>query len=289
MVEFLQTILNGISVGSSYALLGLGLTVIYSVYRLLNLAHAEFYMLGGFATFFTVSYLGLPFWLGTIIAMIMTGILGVILELVVYRQFMRRSGFDQLIGTIGLLFLMENVALYFFTSNPRSIVSPVGNSTVRLGGLAISGHRLLIIVVTLVLVLLLYYFNARTKTGKQMRAVAQDRDAAQLMGIDIVRMGQIAFFVSCALAAVAGALMGSLMQVTPAMGFNPLLYAMVVVILGGLGSNFGAIVGGLSIGIIQSMAVTYVSSALSDILVYVLLFIILLLKPTGLFGGKVYA
>lgn len=288
MVQFLQTIVNGISVGSAYTLLGLGLTAVYAVYRLLNLAHGTFYMVGGFAAVLTVTILNLPFIVGVIVAMVMTGLMGVLLEFVVYRQFMRRSGFDQLIGTIGLMFFIENVALYFLTSNPRSIPSPVGNSTVKIGGLAISGHRVLIIGTTLFLVLVLYYFNARTKTGKQMRAVAQDRDAAQLMGINIVRIGQIAFFLSCALAAVAGALMGSLMQVTFSMGFNPLLYAMVVVILGGLGSNFGAIIGGLTIGIIQSMTVTYVSAALSDILVYSLLFIILLLKPTGLFGGKVY-
>ncbi|OLS33767.1 branched-chain amino acid ABC transporter permease [Bacillus sp. MRMR6] len=290
MTEFIQSVINGISIGAAYTLVGLGLTVIYSVYRLLNLAHGEFYMLGAYVSFFTMSILGFPFFVAVIASMIITGIFGLIAEFLVFRRLQHHSESDQVVATVGLFFFIENIALYFLTANFHSIVSPFpAQSVVKFAGLSISSHRLMIIIVTCIFVVMLHYFFSRTILGKQMRSVAQDRETAQLMGINIKFIGKVAFFLSCALAALAGTMMGSLQQVNPIMGFAPLLTALIVVILGGLGSNIGAIIGGLIIGITQSLAVTYTSAIVSNIAVYLILFLVLMMKPTGLFGGKLHA
>lgn len=286
--QFIQAIVNGISVGASYTLIGLGLTVIYSVYRLLNLAHGEFYMLGAYASFFAITIFNIPFFWAIPVSMIITGLIGLVAERLIFRPLQHHPESDQLIATIGLYFFINNLALYLFTPNIRSISSPFNNSVFKLGELSLSGQRAMIIVITVILIMILHYFNSRTKIGKQMRSVAQDRNTSQLMGIDIKLIGKVTFFLSCALAALSGTLMGSLQQISPAMGFNPLLFAMVVVILGGLGSNIGAIVGGITIGVTQSLSVTYFSAAMSDIAVYIILFLALMFKPTGLFGGKLH-
>lgn len=288
MVEFFQSIVNGIAVGSAYTLTGLGLTVIFSVYRILNLAHGEIYMLGAFISFFSMTYLNVPFFVAIVISMIASGVIGMILERIVFRPMRNHSEADFLIVTVGLLFFISNLAMYVFTPNIRSIQGPFEQNTFNFLGLNISQQRLFIIVITVVLIAALHYFNFHTKTGKQMRAVAQDKHAAQLMGINVNRMGVIAFFIAAALAAVAGTLMGDMQSINPAMGFAPLLMAVIVVIFGGLGSVIGAIVGGLTIGIVQSLSVTYFSSALSNILLYLILFLTLMVMPNGLFGRKSY-
>ncbi|MDR7238090.1 branched-chain amino acid ABC transporter permease [Neobacillus drentensis] len=288
MSEFFQSILNGIAVGSAYTLTGLGLTVIYSVYRILNLAHGELYMLGAFASYFSMTYLHVPFFVALLISLFVTGIIGMILERVVFRPLKNHSETDFLIVTIGLMFFISNLALFLFTPNIRSLNGPFGNSTFNFLGINISHQRMFIITVTIVLIVALHYFNYHTRTGKQMRAVSQDKHAAQLMGINVSKMGMIAFFIAAVLAAVAGTLMGDMQSISPAMGFAPLLMAMIVVIFGGLGSVVGAIVGGIVIGIIQSLSVTYFSSALSNILLYLILFLTLMVRPNGLFGRKSY-
>lgn len=289
MTQFLQSLINGISIGATYTLIGLGLTVIYSVYRLINMAHGEFYMLGAYVSIFCMSVLNIPFYVTIIVSMIITGLFGLVAERLIFRPLQHHSESDILIATVGLFFFMENLALYLFTPTIRSIISPIRpESVLRVAGLSISGQRVMIIVITVILVVVLHYFNSRTKIGKQMRSVAQDRETAQLMGINIKFIGMVAFFVGCGLAALSGTLMGSLQQVSPSMGFNPLLYALVVVILGGLGSNVGAIVGGILIGITQTLTVQYLTSSMSDVVVYLILFLALMFKPTGLFGGKAH-
>lgn len=289
MAQLVQTIINGISIGATYTLIGLGLTVIYSVFRLLNLAHGEFYMLGAYVSFFFITVLEVPFFISIVISMIVIGLVGLVVERLVIRPLQDHAESDILIATIGLLFFLENLALFFFKPVFRSISNPIpAESVVRFAGQSISGQRLMVFVITVILVVILHYFNSRTKIGKQMRSVAQDKETSQLMGINVKLIGQVAFFLGCALAALAGTLMGSLQTISPDMGFNPLLYGMVVVILGGLGSNVGAIVGGLLIGVTQSLTVTYLPSGITDIIVYSILFLALMLKPTGLFGGKVY-
>lgn len=295
MTQFLQTLLNGISVGCSYTLMGLGLTVIYSVYRILNMAHGEYYMLGAFVTYFTMNLAGASYVVAAIISMIVTGIFGLITELLIFRRLQTRSENDQVVATIGLYFFLENFALWLWTANIRPLPSPFGaSSVVRLGSVVISAHRLMIIIVTIILIIVMQLFYSKVKIGKQMRAVSQDRAAAQLMGINIKRVSQVAFFLACAFASLAGTLMGSLREISPVMGMNPLLSAVVVVILGGMGSNLGAIVGGLVLGVIEQLVMTYstaivsptAASAWSQIAIFIIMYVVLMVKPSGLFGGK---
>lgn len=295
MTQFLQTVLNGISVGCSYTLMGLGLTVIYSVYRILNMAHGEYYMLGAFVSYFTMTLAGASYVVAAIISMIVTGIFGLITELLIFRRLQTRLENDQVVATIGLYFFLENFALWLWTANIRPLPSPFGAaSVVRLGNVVISTHRLMIIVVTIILIIVMQLFYSKVKTGKQMRAVSQDRAAAQLMGINIKRVSQVAFFLACAFASLAGSLMGSLREVSPVMGMNPLLSAVVVVILGGMGSNLGAIVGGLVLGVVEQLVMTYstalvsptAASAWSQISIFIIMYVVLMVKPNGLFGGK---
>ena len=295
MTQFLQTVLNGISVGCSYTLMGLGLTVIYSVYRILNMAHGEYYMLGAFVSYFIMTLAGASYVVAAIISMIVTGIFGLITEFLIFRRLQTRSENDQVVATIGLYFFLENFALWLWTANIRPLPSPFGaSSVVRLGSVTISTHRLMIIIVTIILIIVMQFFYSKVKTGKQMRAVSQDRAAAQLMGINIKRVSQVAFFLACAFASLAGTLMGSLREVSPVMGMTPLLSAVVVVILGGMGSNLGAIVGGLTLGIVEQLVMTYstalvtptAASAWSQISIFIIMYVVLMVKPTGLFGGK---
>lgn len=288
MIEFLQTVINGITIGSTYALTGLGLTVIYSVYRILNLSHGEFYMIGAYISYFCSTLFHIPFLLCIPISMVVTGLVGLVAERLVFRPLKNHSESDYLITTLGLLFFLENLALYIWTPNIRTISSPFENGTFDLAGLTISAQRLFIVILTVILIVALHYFYYHTKLGKQMRAVSQDRQAAQLMGVDVTRIGKITFFIAATLAAVAGTLMGDLQSINPTMGFSPLLMAVIVVIFGGLGSIVGAIVGGLVLGIAQSLAVTYFSAALSNMVVYLILFIILMLRPSGIFGRRAH-
>lgn len=275
--------------------MGLGLTVIYSVYRILNMAHGEYYMLGAFVTYFTMNLAGASYVVAAIISMIVTGIFGLITELLIFRRLQTRSENDQVVATIGLYFFLENFALWLWTANIRPLPSPFGaSSVVRLGSVVISAHRLMIIIVTIILIIVMQLFYSKVKIGKQMRAVSQDRAAAQLMGINIKRVSQVAFFLACAFASLAGTLMGSLREISPVMGMNPLLSAVVVVILGGMGSNLGAIVGGLVLGVIEQLVMTYstaivsptAASAWSQIAIFIIMYVVLMVKPSGLFGGK---
>lgn len=275
--------------------MGLGLTVIYSVYRILNMAHGEYYMLGAFVTYFTMNLAGASYVVAAIISMIVTGIFGLITELLIFRRLQTRSENDQVVATIGLYFFLENFALWLWTANIRPLPSPFGaSSVVRLGSVVISTHRLMIIIVTIILIIVMQLFYSKVKIGKQMRAVSQDRAAAQLMGINIKRVSQVAFFLACAFASLAGTLMGSLREISPVMGMNPLLSAVVVVILGGMGSNLGAIVGGLVLGVIEQLVMTYstaivsptAASAWSQIAIFIIMYVVLMVKPSGLFGGK---
>ena len=275
--------------------MGLGLTVIYSVYRILNMAHGEYYMLGAFVTYFTMNLAGASYVVAAIISMIVTGIFGLITELLIFRRLQTRSENDQVVATIGLYFFLENFALWLWTANIRPLPSPFGaSSVVRLGSVVISAHRLMIIIVTIILIIVMQLFYSKVKIGKQMRAVSQDRAAAQLMGINIKHVSQVAFFLACAFASLAGTLMGSLREISPVMGMNPLLSAVVVVILGGMGSNLGAIVGGLVLGVIEQLVMTYstaivsptAASAWSQIAIFIIMYVVLMVKPSGLFGGK---
>lgn len=297
MTQLFQCILNGISVGCSYTLMGLGLTVIYSVYRLLNMAHGEYYMLGAFVSYFAMTLAGASYFVAAILSMIVTGIFGLITEFLIFRPLQTRSENDQVVATIGLYFFLENFALWMWTANIRSLPSPFSSeSVIHIGQAVISTHRMMIIVITIVLIIAMQIFYSKVKTGKQMRAVSQDRAAAQLMGINIKRVSQVAFFLACAFASLAGTLMGSLREISPVMGMTPLLTAIVVVILGGMGSNLGAIVGGLSLGIVEQLVMTYLASvvgavaasAWAQISIFIILYIVLMAKPTGLFGGNLH-
>ena len=295
VVQFFQSLVNGISIGCSYTLMGLGLTVIYSVYHILNMAHGEYYMLGAFAAYFCMNLAGMPYALAAIASIFITGLIGILTEVLIFRRIQFRSENDQVVATIGLYFFIENFCLWLWTANVRPLLSPFPTSMVlNIGGVVLSAHRILVIVVTVILIILMQIFYSKAKLGKQMRAVSQDRVAAQLMGINIKKVGMAAFFLACAFASIAGTLMGSLREVSPVMGMSPLLSAVVVVILGGMGSNMGAIVGGLLLGIVENLVMTYATkivsppaaSAWSRISIFIILFVILMIKPNGLFGGK---
>lgn len=286
LTQFLQVVINGISIGSAYVLVGLGLTAIYNVYKIINMAHGEFYMVGAFIAYGAIKMLNLNFFAALILTMIATALLGALAERVVFRPLEGRSDNDKLVMSIGLMFFVRNIMQFFLTANSRYIRSPFGaTATVEVGGIRISIHRIMVIVFACVLVFILQYFYFGTKLGRQMRSVSQRRDTAQLMGINVKFIGMLSFMIGCALAAFAGAILGSLQTVHTNMGMNALTISLVSIVLGGLGSNIGAIAGGLLIGVLQAAGIYYISPLFTDAIVYSIMLIVLVVKPTGLFGG----
>jgi len=287
---FLSHLINGMSLGSVYAIIALGYTMVYGIARMLNFAHGDVIMVGGYVCFFAVASWGLPPLLGIPVAILVCTALGVTIERLAYKPLRHAASLAVLITAIGVSYLLQNTAQLLWTSNPKVFTSIAGNANFRFfdGGLIISLIAVITMSVCLVIMAVLTWLTKRTKIGKAMRACSEDKAAAQLMGINVDFIISVTFAIGAALAAVAGVLLCSMYPtLTPTTGAMPGIKAFTAAVFGGIGSIPGALVGGVLLGIIEILGKAYISTQLSDAIVFSVLIIVLLVKPTGLLGRRI--
>ena len=297
MQELLQQLANGIAWGSIYALIALGYTMVYGILRLINFAHGDVYMVGAFAAYFLARWTGagganaslgaaLLVLLG---AMVFCALLGVLIELFAYRPVRKSGRLTALITAIGVSLLLENLGIRIFGADPKFFPQLIPPRRVEIAeGVMVTNHQITVVAVSILLMVGLTLFIHRTRTGKAMRAVAFNRDAASLMGIPVNRIITITFAIGSALAAAAGVLVGlTNPRIEPLMGIMPGIKAFVAAVLGGIGSIPGAVIGGLLMGVSEYLVVGYISSTYRDAIAFIILILVLLLKPAGLLGRNV--
>lgn len=288
IMQFLQQLINGLSLGSIYALIALGYTMVYGIVRLINFAHGDIYMIGAYAGFFAVTVLKISFLPALLGAMAVTALLGVIIERLAYRPLRNAPRIAVLITAIGVSLLLEYGSMLFVTPQPRTFPKVFPEQIYHIGGVIINSQQIVILVITIVLMLVLTYIVHKTKVGKAMRASAYDVDAARLMGINVDNVISVTFAIGSGMAAAAGVLVGIYYNsIDPLMGIMPGLKAFVAAVLGGIGIIPGAMLGGLILGMIEALVSGFFSSTYRDAVAFVLLIIILLVKPAGLLGKNV--
>ena len=284
MTIFLQSLLSGILIGGAYALIGVGLTIIFGVMRIINFAHGDLVMLGMYASYFLFTLGNVDPFVSIVFVFPLLFLFGAILQKTVINKVLNALPQNQILLTIGIGLILSNTMMLLFTSDYRIISTTYSSGSFRLGEISVSTPLLLSFVITAAVTAALYWFLLKTDTGQAIRATAQDRDAAQLMGVNVRRMSVLATGIGAGLAAVAGSLISPTYYIFPQVGQPFTLKAFVIVVLGGMGSVMGATVGGILIGATESLAGAYISSGLKDLVVYVLFLLILLFKPAGLFG-----
>ena len=286
-MEFLSYLISGISLGSVYAIIALGYTMVYGIAKMLNFAHGDVIMVGGYVSLLAMSALGLPWWLGVLLAMAACTVLGVIIEGLAYRPLRAAPSLAVLITAIGVSYFLQNAAQLLWGASPKSYTPIVGGS-ISLGGLTISGISLLTIAMCVVIMVGLTLFTSKSKMGKAMRACSEDKGAAQLMGINVNRTISLTFAIGSALAAIAGVLLCSFnTSLMPTTGSMPGIKAFTAAVFGGIGSIPGAFLGGMLLGIIESLSKAYISTQLANSIVFAVLIITLLVRPAGLLGKYV--
>lgn len=290
-MSFISYLINGISLGSVYAIIALGYTMVYGIAKMLNFAHGDVIMVGGYVVFTVVSTMGLPPALAILVAVIACTVLGVTIERIAYRPLREAaSPLAVLITAIGVSYLLQNLALLFFGANTKSFSSVVTIPPLKLmgGQLSISGETMITIAACIVIMIVLTWFVNKTKSGQAMLAVSEDKGAAQLMGINVNGTIALTFAIGSALAAVAGVLLCSAYpSLTPYTGAMPGIKAFVAAVFGGIGSIPGAMIGGILLGIIEILGKAYISSEMADAIVFSVLIIVLLVKPTGILGKNI--
>ncbi len=283
-MTFLTQILNGIQIGSIYALVALGYTMVYGIIKLINFAHGDIIMVGAYVTWYLIAKLSIPAWAAIVLAVVGCSALGMVIEKVAYKPLRKSARISLLITAIGISFLLENLAQLIFTANPRMFTN-LFPGNMNLGSLTVPNNTVVTILVSVALMVGLTLLVDKTKIGKAMRAVSEDNDTAQLMGINVSSTISFTFGLGSALAALAAVLYCcSYTQINPTMGSMLGLKAFVAAVLGGIGSLPGAMVGGLVIGISESLTKGYVASSYADAIVFGILIVVLLIKPTGFFG-----
>ena len=288
-MSFISYLVTGISLGSVYAIIALGYTMVYGIAKMLNFAHGDVIMIGGYVVFVSVSNLGINPYVAILISMAVCTVLGVVVEKVAYKPLRNASPLAVLITAIGVSYLLQNVALLIFGSNARQFTSVITVPALKLAGgkLSISSVTIVTILSCIVIMAALMTFINKTKMGQAMLAVSEDRGAATLMGINVNRTISVTFAIGSALAAVAGVLLCSAYpSLSPYTGSMPGIKAFVAAVFGGIGSIPGAFIGGILLGIIENLAKAYISSQLSDAIVFSVLIIVLLVRPTGILGKK---
>ncbi|MHA7601160.1 branched-chain amino acid ABC transporter permease [Alicycliphilus denitrificans] len=277
-----QALTNGLIIGLLYLLMAIGFTLVFGVMRVVNFAHGEFYMLGAFLAYVCVTRLQLPFLAAVLATFAVTLVAGWIIEVLVLKGF-RGNELNGMISTIGLAMVLQNGALLVFGPDPQSM-PPVAQGVVSLGPIVLPMSRLYVVAFSIAVLALLYLFLMRSKGGRALRAVVQDTEIASAQGIRSHLMYPLGFGIGVALAAVAGALMAPVFSVSPSIGSTPLLKAFIVVILGGLGSIPGAALASLLLGVVESAANTFMSSSMSDMLLFGFVILMLIFRPSGLLG-----
>lgn len=285
--RFIQQLFNGLHVGSIYALIALGYTMVYGIVKLINFAHGDILMMGAFSVYMLMG-MGLPFWLVIIITVVLTALAGVVIERFAYKPLRNAPRISALITAIGVSLALENLFMIIFKPDPKPFPEICKLPTIQFGNVKIGGLTVLTIVLAIILMVLLELFVKKTKTGKAMRAVSQDKQAALLMGINVDKTISVTFAVGSALGAIGGVLFSMAYPlIDPYMGIMPGLKAFIAAVLGGIGIIPGAMIGGFIMGIAESFTKAYISSQLSDAVVFGILIVVLIVKPSGLLGKNV--
>ena len=287
---FLQYLINGISIGSVYAIIALGYTMVYGIAKMLNFAHGDVIMMGAYICFCATNYMGLPVWLAIPVAMVFCTVLGILIEGLAYKPLRGTSSLAVLITAIGVSYFLQNAAQLVWGSDIKIFSSVVTWEPIKLfnGQITITGEVIVTVLASAVIMAALTLFTGKTKLGKAMRAVSEDRDAAQLMGINVNQTISMTFAIGSALAAVAGVLLcSSVATLQPTTGSMPGIRAFTAAVFGGIGSIPGAMLGGILLGIIETFAKAYLSSQFSDAIVFLVLILVLLVRPAGLLGKQV--
>ncbi len=286
---FLDNLINGLSLGSIYAIIALGYTMVYGIAKMLNFAHGDVIMVGAYVAFCGLQYWGLPPVLAFVLSMAVCTVLGVTIEGFAYRPLRQATSLAVLITAIGMSYLLQNTALMIWGANPKAFPATFINSTsIRLGSLNISIATLITIFANIVIMIALTFFTGKTKIGKAMRCVSEDRGAAELMGINVNRTISVTFAIGSALAAIAGILLCSSYPILqPTTGSMPGIKAFTAAVFGGIGSIPGAMIGGILLGVIEIFGKAYISTELGDAIVFAVLIVVLLVKPTGLLGRPI--
>jgi branched-chain amino acid transport system permease protein len=286
---FLSNLINGISLGSIYAVIALGYTMVYGIAKMLNFAHGDVIMIGAYVVYLSAAKAGLHPLIAVVVSMIACTILGITIEKIAYKPLRQSTSLAVLITAIGVSYFLQNIALAIFGANPINFTSVVSFPAIKLfdGQIVISGEASTAIVVSLLIVFALSIFIKKTKSGKAMLAVSEDKGAAQLMGINVNQTISLTFAIGSALAAVAGALYCSAYPIlSNTTGAMPGIKAFTAAVFGGIGSIPGAMIGGILIGVIEILGKAYISTQLADAIVFGVLIIILMVKPTGILGKK---
>ncbi|MCI5913955.1 branched-chain amino acid ABC transporter permease [bacterium] len=287
-MDLIANLISGLSLGSIYALIALGYTMVYGIAKMLNFAHGDIIMVGAFAVITTVSMLGFPPVLAIAASIVCCVVLGVCVERIAYKPLRKSPPLAVLITAIGVSYFLQSLALLIFGSTQHSFPKVISAPAIQLGSLTIQGNMLVTLAVMVVIMIGMSLFISKSKTGKAMRAVSEDRDAAELMGISVNRTITITFAIGSALAAVAGVFYGTTYGfIGPYTGSMPGIKAFVAAVFGGIGSMPGAMLGGILLGVIENLAKRYISTELSDAIVFAVLIIVLMVKPTGLLGKQV--
>ena len=289
-MDFLSNLINGLSLGSIYAVIALGYTMVYGIAKMLNFAHGDVIMVGGYIVFSATSYAGLNPYVAVLISIIFCTLLGMTIERVAYKPLRNASPLAVLITAIGVSYLLQNLALLVFGAQPKNFTSVVPLDSVKLfdGRLTISGEAIVTIALTVIIMVALMLFINKTRPGNAMRAVSEDRGAAQLMGVNVNGTIALTFAIGSGLAAIAGVLLCSTYSnLTSTTGAMPGIKAFVAAVFGGIGSIPGAMIGGVLIGIIEILGRAYISSQMADAIVFAVLILVLVIKPTGILGKKI--
>ena len=287
---FINYLINGVSLGSVYAIIALGYTMVYGIAKMLNFAHGDVIMIGSYVVFVTVSTMGFPPMVGVLVAVLACTLLGMTIERIAYKPLRGASPLAVLITAIGVSYLLQNVTLLIFGADTKSFTSVVTIPAIKLAGgqMTITGETIVTILSCIVIMIGLTTFINKSKAGQAMLAVSEDRGAATLMGINVNGTIALTFAIGSALAAVAGVLLCSAYpSLTPYTGSMPGIKAFVAAVFGGIGSIPGAFIGGILLGVIEILAKAYISSQMSDAIVFSVLIIVLLVKPTGILGKKI--
>jgi branched-chain amino acid transport system permease protein len=286
MQLFFQQIFNGIMLGSTYAIVALGLTLVFGILHIPNFAHGHLYMLGAYVSFFLMTLYGFGFWTALVTSMVILGLIGMLIERVIYRPLQDKPHINSFISAIGALIILETSVIVLWGPQGRRIPNPYPD-IVELLGITMSYQRLLVIVAAIAMIVLLQIFIKKTTPGTTIEAVAQNREGAMLVGINVNWVSSLTFAISTATAAAAASLVAPIFMISPTMGALLGMKAFVIVILGGLGSIPGAILGGYILGILEAIGGGYLSAAYKDVYAFGALILILSIRPTGLFGKEV--
>jgi len=285
--EIVQQLVNGLIIGATYGLMAVGLTMIFGMMDVINFAHGELYMLGGVFAYYLASLLGINFFGSIALAVILVMIVGLIFDQLVLRKLRNEPTLITILVTIGLSIFLQSTVMLFWGPSPQSIPSPFSSKAIQIGLIFLTPFKIFMAVITVAVIFGLHLLIQKTTLGKSMRAVFQEKESAAIVGIDINRVYAINFALGSGLAALAGALLGTLFVVYPNMGLIAVVKAFLIVIMGGMGNFLGAIFGGLLLGVVESMAAGFISSSYKDLFGLLIVMILLVVRPYGLFGRKI--